>query len=290
MTLASKFTMLRIVFSPLIVAIAAIGFANWNIYAAVVFIIASITDTVDGQIARKYNQISDFGKLIDPIADKLLTSASMIVLISWHKMLPIIGIVLVARDIMVSAMRVLAADHKLVVAARNSGKIKTVLQLLAYGAYFLNLDLLGHILLAGGVLTTMWSLFDYLYANRHVITGKLFVPFVLSFADKLFTGCMLFVLLYMNRLPGLIAMLIMGKDNVISGFKAMSSTSGNSIPNRASELLCFVLTSALLVSLLFGCVWYSGIGFVLFILSCAAVLWSLVDVGLQSNKKASRVK
>ncbi len=290
MTLASKFTMLRIIFSPLIVVIATIGFPNWNIYAAVVFIIASVTDTIDGQIARRYNQISDFGKLIDPIADKLLTSASMIVLIAWHKMLPIVGILLVARDIMVSAMRVLAADHSLVVAARNSGKIKTVLQLLAYGAYFFNLDLLGHILLAGGVLTTMWSLFDYLYANRHVFAGKLFVPFVISFIDKLFTACLLFILLYMGRMPELIAMLIMGKDNIISGIKAMSSASGNSIPNRASEMFCFVATSAFMISLLFGCTWSSGLGFVLLLVSCAAVLWCLADVGLQSNKKASRVQ
>ncbi len=290
MTLASKFTLLRIFFSPLIVVIAAFGFENWNVYAAIVFIIASVTDSVDGYIARRYNQISDFGKLIDPIADKLLTSAAMIVLIAWHKMVPIIGILLVGRDIMVSAMRILAADRNLVVAARNSGKIKTLLQLIAYGAYFFSLDILGHIFLAGALLTTMWSLVDYLGANRHVITGKLLKPFVLSFVDKLTTACLLFILVFSGKMPGLIAMLIMGKDNVISGIRAMSSAGGNSIKTRWSETLCFVSTTAFMLALLFGSIFSSGLGLLLFIASCIAIVFSLFDVFLQSNKKPSRVQ
>ena len=82
MTLASKFTIARIILAPMFVVLAAIGFAHWNLWAAGVFVIASLTDMIDGQIARRYNQVSDFGKLIDPIADKLLTTAAMVVLVS----------------------------------------------------------------------------------------------------------------------------------------------------------------------------------------------------------------
>ncbi len=290
MTLANKFTLSRIVFAPAIVAIAAFAFPNWNYYAAVVFMLASLTDTVDGHIARRYNQVTDFGKLIDPIADKLLTSAAMIVLIGWHKFPAWIGIVLVTRDIIVSAMRITAADHQLVVAARKSGKIKTLLQLLAYGAYLFNLDIVGHVFLAAGVLTTVWSLVDYLYANEHVCRGKLLTPFVISFIDKLFTAYLLFILIGLGRMPGLVAMLIIGKDNIISGIRAMSSANGRHIPTRPSECLCFLATTVLLFTLWFGGTCWAGMGLVWFMLSAVIAVWSMVDVGLRSRKQQLRVK
>jgi CDP-diacylglycerol--glycerol-3-phosphate 3-phosphatidyltransferase len=290
MTLASKLTVLRIVFAPVIVVIAALGFPNWNLYAAAIFIVASITDTLDGHIARKYNQISDFGKLIDPIADKLLTSAAMIVLIAWHKFPFWVGLLLITRDIMVSAMRVTAADKNLVVAARNSGKIKTLLQLCAYGAYFFNFDLIGHILLAGGLATTLWSLFDYLYANRHVMAGSLLPPYILSFIDKIIITYPAFILLASGQLPGWIAMIILGKDNIISGVRAMASAGGHPIPLRLSEMACFALSLALLILLALGQTWQSGPGLALSLLSCATAVICAADVSIQSRSKPVRVK
>ena len=127
MTLASKFTIARIILAPLFVIIAAIGFPHWNLWAAGIFIIASLTDCIDGQIARRYNQVSDFGKLIDPIADKLLTTAAMVVIVAWGKMPSWVAMILITRDVVVNSLRVVAAERGFILAAMNSGKIKTVL-------------------------------------------------------------------------------------------------------------------------------------------------------------------
>lgn len=290
MTLASKLTVARIVFAPIIVLIAAIGFPNWNYYAAGVFVVASLTDTLDGEIARRYNQISDFGKLIDPIADKLLTSAAMIVLIAWQKFPAWVGMILVARDVMVSAMRIMAAERELVVAARNSGKIKTLLQLTAYGAYLFKWNLAGHILLAGAVATTLWSLFDYLYANRHVCRGELLTPFVLSFADKLFTACLAFWLIGRGSMPGLLAMLLLGKDNILSGVRAMTSANGRVLKPRFSEMASFVLSSAMMIAIALGAAWGHGVGLGLSILTIISTLWCVIDTTAASRNAPTRAK
>ena len=83
MNLPNKLTLLRIILVPVFIAVAAIGFPGWNYVAAVVFFAASLTDSLDGKIARKRNIVTDFGKLVDPIADKMLTSAAMVVLVTW---------------------------------------------------------------------------------------------------------------------------------------------------------------------------------------------------------------
>ena len=88
-----------------------------NLVALAVFILASITDTLDGYIARKYNLITDFGKFMDPIADKLLVTAAMLVFVDWHMMPAWVVIVVVAREFIVSALRLVAANNGRVIAA-----------------------------------------------------------------------------------------------------------------------------------------------------------------------------
>ncbi len=125
MNLPNKLTLLRIMMIPVVVVLLDLDFPFNNLVALAVFILASITDTLDGYIARKYNLITDFGKFMDPIADKLLVTAAMLVFVDWHMMPAWVVIVVVAREFIVSALRLVAANNGRVIAAGWSGKVKT---------------------------------------------------------------------------------------------------------------------------------------------------------------------
>ena len=111
MNLPNKLTLLRIIMIPVFVVLLYLDFPFNNLVALAVFILASITDTLDGYIARKYNLITDFGKFMDPIADKLLVTAAMLVFVDWHMMPAWVVIVVVAREFIVSALRLVAANN-----------------------------------------------------------------------------------------------------------------------------------------------------------------------------------
>lgn len=145
MNLPNKLTLLRVILVPILVVVLLlpewVGFpmslAAW--IGALVFVGASITDTLDGQIARKHHLITDFGKFMDPIADKLLTCSAMIMLTYLNKLHPIATILFIAREFVISGFRMLAARKGVVIAADLLGKIKTVLQMVFLTALLLGL-------------------------------------------------------------------------------------------------------------------------------------------------------
>ena len=122
MTTASKITIVRVVLIPVFMALLLLGY---NIPALIVFIIASCTDFVDGYIARHYDQVSDFGKFLDPLADKLLVISAMVIFVQWGRMAAWACMIVLAREFAVTGLRLVAVEGGRVIAAAMSGKIKT---------------------------------------------------------------------------------------------------------------------------------------------------------------------
>ena len=122
MTTASKITLLRVAMIPVFMVVLLLGF-HWA--ALIIFAVASLTDFVDGYIARHYNQTSDFGKFLDPLADKLLVTAAMLIFVQWGRMPAWAVMVVLAREFAVSGLRMVAATSGKVLAAGWSGKVKT---------------------------------------------------------------------------------------------------------------------------------------------------------------------
>ncbi|MBR2782111.1 MAG: CDP-diacylglycerol--glycerol-3-phosphate 3-phosphatidyltransferase [Oscillospiraceae bacterium] len=122
MTTASKITLARVVMIPVFMVFLLL---NWNWAALAVFVIASLTDFVDGYIARHYNQVSDFGKFLDPLADKLLVISAMVIFVQWGRMPAWMLMVVLTREFAVTGLRLVAVQNGRVVAAGWSGKIKT---------------------------------------------------------------------------------------------------------------------------------------------------------------------
>ena len=131
MNLPNKLTILRMCMVPFVMVALLMNTFESRIIATVLFAIASLTDMLDGQIARKYNMITNFGKLMDPLADKVLTAATMICLVQLGDMAAWIAIVIIFREYAITGLRSVAASENVVVAASNLGKIKTVFQMIA---------------------------------------------------------------------------------------------------------------------------------------------------------------
>ena len=138
MNLANKITILRVLMIPIFMIIL-LSNLKWNNYiAAVIFIIASLTDTLDGYIARSKNQITSFGKFIDPLADKLLVITALICLIEMGKVPGWIVIVILSREFVITGFRTIAASEGITIAASPLGKIKTITQLIAIISLLIN--------------------------------------------------------------------------------------------------------------------------------------------------------
>ena len=143
MNLPNKLTMMRVVLVPVFMIFAAVshyGTADFNaaymLIAGVIFAIASITDFLDGYLARKNHLVTDFGKFMDPLADKCLTTAAFIYMVTDHVCSPIVLAVILFREFAVAGVRMLAAETGTVIAANMWGKVKTVLQMLSIIFYF----------------------------------------------------------------------------------------------------------------------------------------------------------
>ncbi len=140
MTTASKITMVRLLMIPVFVFFLMIGYyypdliAFSDYIAAFLFIIASATDGIDGHIARKYNQVTDFGKFIDPLADKILVVAALICMVEFGWIYSVAVIIIIAREFMVTGLRLVAISSGKVIAAGMSGKLKTVIQIVVISA------------------------------------------------------------------------------------------------------------------------------------------------------------
>lgn len=122
MTTASKITLVRVIMIPIFMVLLLLGY-RWA--ALAVFILASVTDFVDGYVARHYNQVSDFGKFLDPLADKLLVTACMLIFTEWGRMPSWAVMIVLAREFAVTGLRLVAVGNGRVIAAGWSGKVKT---------------------------------------------------------------------------------------------------------------------------------------------------------------------
>ena len=177
MNLPNKLTVLRVIMIPFFVLfmLTNLGGQYSNYIALVIFCVASLTDMLDGKIARKYNLVTNFGKFMDPLADKLLVGAAMICLIPMGKIPAWIVIVIISREFIISGFRLVASDNGIVIAASYWGKFKTVSQM--FMIIFLILDLPGHaasiietILIYLALILTVVSLVDYIAKNKEVLT------------------------------------------------------------------------------------------------------------------------
>ena len=183
LNLPNKLTLLRMALVPVYLVLLAYGF---NFTALLVFAVASLTDLFDGKIARKYNLITNFGKFMDPIADKLLTHTAFIMLCAMGRLNVVACIIFIAREFVVSGLRMVAVEQDHVIAAGMSGKIKTVLQMilamLLTGLPFLaGMSLLAPVMPALNVITdllmlaaaalTLYSMVEYVWQNRAVLGG-----------------------------------------------------------------------------------------------------------------------
>ena len=170
MTLATKITFIRVLMIPayMITMYLSVGQAGlWMLLSLAIFIIASLTDFVDGQIARKYNQVSDFGKFLDPLADKLLTIAAMTIYCEWD-VFPAWAVMLVlTREFAVSGLRMVAGPKGKVIAAGKSGKFKTASTMvgLCVMMAFPGIDWLNLTVLVVIVATTVYSGVEYFIQN-----------------------------------------------------------------------------------------------------------------------------
>ena len=125
MTTANKLTILRVVLIPVFFLLMLLGFPGHLWLALLVFVAASVTDYLDGHIARKYNQVTTFGKFMDPLADKLLVMAALVIFVQWRQIPAWAAFVILAREFAVTALRLIAASNGTVIAAGISGKVKT---------------------------------------------------------------------------------------------------------------------------------------------------------------------
>ena len=178
MNLPNKITMLRVIMIPFFVFFMLTDVVKYSNYiAALIFILASLTDTLDGYIARKYNLVSNFGKFMDPLADKLLVCSALICLIDLSLIPAWIVIIIIAREFIISGFRLVAADNGVVIAASYWGKFKTTFQILMVIVLILNIPTplfywLGIALTYLSLALTVISLVDYMVKNRQVLQGK----------------------------------------------------------------------------------------------------------------------
>lgn len=177
MNLANKLTLLRVIMVPIfLVFISVDSIPYGKELALAVFVLASLTDKLDGYIARSRNMITNFGKFMDPLADKLLVSAALVALVELAIIPSWIAFVILAREFAVSGLRILAASDGKVIAASWWGKIKTVIQMVAVIVALFNLIVnnqflgsLTDILMYMAVIITIISGYDYFAKNTNVI-------------------------------------------------------------------------------------------------------------------------
>ncbi|MCR5596433.1 MAG: CDP-diacylglycerol--glycerol-3-phosphate 3-phosphatidyltransferase [Lachnospiraceae bacterium] len=175
MNLPNKLTMLRVIMIPFFIVFLLVDITPYDKWIALaIFIIASLTDLADGKIARKYNLITNFGKFMDPLADKLLVCSAMIALIELGRIPAWIVIVIIAREFIISGFRLVASDNGVVIAASYWGKFKTTFQMIMVILMIADipaLSIVTTIVMYIALVLTVVSLIDYLVKNWHVM-GK----------------------------------------------------------------------------------------------------------------------
>lgn len=176
MNLPNKLTTFRVILIPFFVFfMLAPDMTGINNYIAVaIFIVASLTDLLDGKIARKYNLVTNFGKFMDPLADKLLVCSAMICLIQTGQLAAWIVVIIIAREFIISGFRLVAADNDIVIAASYWGKFKTVSQMFMLILLIADLggafNMVAQVLIWVSLVLTIVSLIDYIAKNVQVLT------------------------------------------------------------------------------------------------------------------------
>ena len=176
MNLPNKLTILRVILIPFFVVFMLFDITGaadkW--IALVIFCVASLTDMLDGKIARKYNLVTNFGKFMDPLADKLLVCTALICLTSMDRLNVIVVLVIIAREFIISGFRLVASDNGIVIAASYWGKFKTVSQMALIIVLIMDLggvwNVVGTVLTWVALLLTIVSLIDYIAKNKQVLT------------------------------------------------------------------------------------------------------------------------
>lgn len=186
MNLPNKLTVFRVILIVPFVLLLLGGHSEWGWFhtifggimaytdyiALVIFIIASLTDMLDGKIARKYNLVTNFGKFMDPLADKLLVCSAMICLIDMDRIPAWIVIVIISREFIISGFRLVASDNHVVIAASYWGKFKTAFQMIMVCLMIANigaLNILTQIIMWIALALTIISLIDYIVKNKNVL-------------------------------------------------------------------------------------------------------------------------
>ena len=175
MNLPNKLTVLRVLLIPFFVLFTLVDLVpGYSKYIAVlIFIAASLTDLLDGKIARKYNLVTNFGKFMDPLADKLLVCSALICLIELGQLPAWMVIIIISREFIISGFRLVASDNGVVIAASYWGKFKTTFQMIAVILKILNVPTLAVITdlcVWIALILTVVSLADYLMKNHRVLT------------------------------------------------------------------------------------------------------------------------
>ncbi|MGM9526361.1 MAG: CDP-diacylglycerol--glycerol-3-phosphate 3-phosphatidyltransferase [Peptococcaceae bacterium] len=177
MNLPNKLTIARVCMVPLFMVALMMNTGTSRVVAMVIFALASLTDMLDGKIARKYNLITNFGKLMDPLADKILTAAAMVCLVELGDLAAWIVVIILFREYAITGLRSVAASENIVVAANIWGKVKTVCQMFALMLLMLKPQImalcginLGLWLMYVALILTVYSGVDYVWKLNKQIT------------------------------------------------------------------------------------------------------------------------
>ena len=176
MNLPNKLTVLRVCMIPFFVVMLLLNGGENQTYryiAAAIFIVASLTDMLDGKIARKYNLVTNFGKFMDPLADKLLVCSALICLVDLKQLPAWMVIVIISREFIISGFRLVASDNGVVIAASYWGKFKTTFQMISVILLIVRipaLTVLTQICVWTALVLTVISLVDYIAKNHKVLT------------------------------------------------------------------------------------------------------------------------
>ncbi len=178
MNLANKLTVFRMILIPFFLLFFLTDFTAYNrLIALIIFVVATVTDKLDGTIAKKYNMVTNFGKFMDPMADKLLVCSALVCLCAKGELAPWVVLIIIAREFAISGIRQIAADNSVAIAASAWGKAKTVAQMLMIILLLtmgvlpkVNFFFLPELLIYASVALTVISLLDYVIKNRKVIT------------------------------------------------------------------------------------------------------------------------
>ena len=173
MNLPNKLTMFRVILIPFFVVFMLADITTADKWIALtIFIVASLTDLLDGKIARKYNLVTNFGKFMDPLADKLLVCSALICLVEMAKLPAWMVIIIIAREFIISGFRLIASDNGVVIAASYWGKFKTTFQMVMSCLLIADIaaiQIITNVITWAALILTVVSLIDYLVKNKEIM-------------------------------------------------------------------------------------------------------------------------